>query len=436
MTPVCGCGFTDIQIFDDSTAFRCSDLVNLEIPAELWDNSNWKSYDESLRINPYVALHEAFRKNTSILFLPQAINSKYGPIILEALQKNSGLLPPGCLAFVTSGSTGNPKIIIHSKETLIRSASKIPERFSGIQGMRFHNVFPGNYMAGVLNNGILPWLIGSEVYLDSVFGFRSSFEIAKKSKRMNTNFAWLSPNMISTLNSAMGSDIGRKPAWEFALSATGPLSLKQATTFIDFGFDLKNTYGSTELLFISGTHEIKNEMTCGAPFKDVNIEIRKSQSLAEGGSGEVWVRTNTMPILELIHNPINDSYATFEVPEDDFRNTRDLGFIQQDQLFLVSRSDDVVVLGGVNFSLAALEIFADQFPGIVGSCAAAFYGGTFSDLRIYFETVRDMPFDQSSFQEYILKEFGVEQSPRKFIQMELPRTHNGKIDKKTIRNLA
>ena len=433
MSSKCGCQFKAIRIIDESRSYSCKDLIRLETANEIWEGSNWKTYNNSLRINPYVSLHEAYRKDSSSLFLPQNIPSIQRNRILQAIQEYSNAIPKSSLAFVTSGSTGAPKVVIHKKETLVDSAQKIIDRFSKIKDMRFHNLFPGNFMAGILNNGVLPWLAQSEVYLDAVFDFKSPFDLADKSNRLGTQFAWLSPNMISSLNSAMKSNLKRVPNWDFVLSATGPLSQQKGREFRNFGIELQNTYGSTELLFLSGTTENGDSLSCGIPFDGVSIEIRNTNNLLKPSCGEVWVNSDTSPALELIFDPIENRYSALEMKSGEFRNTQDIGYFNENNLHLVSRSDDIVVLGGVNISLAAFENLADQYPGIIGSCASAPYGGSFSDLTIYFETGTDSEFDQEAFQNYVLNKFGVDESPRKFIKMKLPRTHHGKIDKAKLR---
>ena len=424
----CNCGFPSVYLEDyEGTSYSCNELVELESSHQVTRNSHWKIYKSSSRIEPYVGLHESFRNGTPILFAPTTIESQTLDKIVEALEKNIKNAR-NLLAFLTSGTTGAPKIVVHDKRTLIESAQKIANRFPQILGLKFHNLFPGTYMAGILNNGVLPFLVESPIFLDQVYNFKTPLQIGTVSRAQKTEFAWVSPAMISGICAVTKKDRVRKPSWVFALSATGPLGPLQFEEINKLEIPLRNTYGSTELLFISAQEFESLNLSCGTALENVSIHTEPFLDEQNSNNNKILVSTDTKPKFEVIWDPREKNYieATNSL---DPRDTNDVGYISNGELHLNSRSDDLVVLGGVNFSLGELERYATQFRGVLEACAYAPYGGTFADLILCYETSNQQSVDPTEFRDFISAKYGQEYSPRKLLNMDLPRTHHGKINR-------
>jgi len=402
-------------------------LTGLEKNNKIEGSGNWKIYKSETRIEPYVGLHESFRIGTPILFAPSNLDPSLVNEILIALNENI-TESRNLLAFLTSGTTGAPKIVVHDKNTLASSARKIVLRYPSISGLKFHNLFPGTYMAGILNNGVLPLMLGSQIFLDEVYNFKSPLQLGAVSRDHQTEFAWVSPAMIASICAVSEKEKARRPSWKFALSATGPLGAQQFEEFNDLGITLRNTYGSTELLFISAQKLESNKLSCGTALENVSMQLLSLNDELNSGSYRILVSTDTNPISEMVWDFESKFYAPILISPK-LRDTNDVGHISNAELHLVARSDDLVVLGGINFSLGELESYARQFRGVLEACAYAPYGGTFADLVLCYETSDNQPIDSKEFRKFISAKFGEGQSPRKLINMDLPRTHHGKVSR-------
>lgn len=96
----------------------------------------------------------------------------------------------------------------------------------------------------------------------------------------------------------------------------------------------------------------------GAPLPGVQVRV----DAPEGGIGEVQVSTGS-----LLSDYVG---AELRMTPDGWFPTRDLGFLQDGELFLVGRSDDTVIVGGKNYYAADIEAAVDHPAVRKGNLAA------------------------------------------------------------------
>ncbi len=422
----CISGLPNLQItLLNGDTLSCKNLDATSVPK----NKIWKNASDEDRISPLFSLHDSICNGTAYLFTSRKLPKEKRIFLLSELNR---LIPEplGINAFLTSGSTGLPKIIIHTNKNLIISAQKILKQFPTLRGKKFHHVFPTNYMAGLLNNLILPWISQSEILLDNEFNPISSLSLTRNSVAFSTEFAWLNPTMIKSLINASKYRKITFPKWNFIFSATGPLhnDLKRDFSRL-FDIPIFNTYGSTEMLFISAEYKSINFDSCGQPLDKVNIQLTDLK--------EILVRTDTLAIYELIYDKALNNYELIVNNNSLFTNTHDLGDIISDSILLTSRSDDIVVLNGINYSLTEIENFASKFPGIKHACASAKYGGTEKDLVLFYEKENNkLIFSEEEFLNYLKTISTPKLIPSKLINIKFPISNNGKVDKFNLRNMG
>jgi len=344
----------------------------------------------------------------------------------------------GLCAFLTSGSTGLPKLVVHKVESLRESSRKITQRFPDIAGKRLHHLFPENYMAGILNSTVVPLLTNGSIVIDHRFDFRSSFTLFDRANLFESEYAWLSPSMLSAVTSQALRARNHLPPWLVILSATGPLTQSvRDQSYSAMGIPVFNTFGTTESLFISAELEFSNNVSCGFPLDGVqpSIELLDGRQ-THTGSGPLCIKSDTN--AQYIFEGFNDFNGGIKFKEmlPYSRNqilTGDLCTISEFGIQITGRTDDVVVLGGFNISLSKVEEAGRRFRNVIEVCAAAPFGGAISDLILYFETAPDVEFSEPDFQEYLTSELGFESTPRRLIRMDLPKTANGKVDRVKLR---
>lgn len=422
----CISGLPNLQItLLNGNTINCKNLDTTPVPQE----KVWNHVSDEDRISPLISLHDSVCHGTSFIFTSRKLPKEKKTFLVSELNR---LIPEpyGINAFLTSGSTGSPKIIIHSNNNLLKSAQKILKHFPQLKEKKFHHIFPTNYMAGLLNNLILPWISQSEIFLDNEFNPTSSLNLTRNSFTFSTEFAWLNPTMLKSLINASKYRSIPFPKWNFIFSATGPLlsDLKKDFSRL-FKIPIFNTYGSTELLFISAEYKSLNFDSCGQPLEKIQIKLTSSK--------EILVKTDTLAIHELQFDNKVGAYSLITNNNSLFNNTHDVGDYISDSILLHSRSDDIVVLNGVNYSLTEIEDFASKFPGIKHVCASAKYGGTEKDLVMFFEKEEsETKLSEEEFFRYLKTFSSPILVPKKLIDISFPISNNGKVDKFKLRNMT
>lgn len=332
----------------------------------------------------------------------------------------------GLVAFSTSGSSGEPKIVVHESRALLLAANKIVNRHQVTKGQRFHHLFPENYMAGLLNNILVPSMAQSSVFLDDVFNFSSPFTLLSVAKKFGTTGAWLSPSMIASLSS--GTTSGLSAVWNFAFSATGPLTQSTRDKFHKAaGLSLLNTYGTTEQLFIATETQSSSEITCGLPLKGVSLRQGDAS-----GIKSLQVRSDTTAKAVLQWDKSKNDYEVTWIGFGEYLDTNDLFDINSDELKILGRSDNIVVLGGKNISLEKIEEITKELAFVDDCCAFAQFGGTVADISILCEG-QISNVEMVQLREHLRSKLGTS-SPRNILIGKIPRTFSGKPDRQKLIN--
>jgi len=218
--------------------------------------------------------------------------------------------------------------------------------------------------------------------------------------------------------------------WEFVFSATGPLETLIRDDFRkNMGVEVFNTYGSTEQMFISGETIPDIEVSCGQAFSGVSLAIRSKSQI-------VSVKSNVVAIGVFSWNTVLGSYDFNAQSPDESIETADVGSIKAGRLYLAGRTDSMVVLGGLNVSLSAIENEARGLPDVIEAFAWAPNGGSQRDLYLFLDVEENLNCDVIDFRNQLNLRLGVEQAPKKIFAFSLPRTSSGKIDRKMLIKFA
>jgi long-chain acyl-CoA synthetase len=396
---------------------------------------NWRHFNGIYRFEVLNAIDQILKFNKNYFFASKSIEAKEIVLIQKTLEENFNQ-DLGLLAFLTSGSSGNSKIVVHSIDTLITSAKKIVLAYPNLKGKRFHHLFPVTYMAGVLNSILVPLVAEGSLIFDEEFTFASQITLNEKITKYEPEILWLSPGMLASVV-ALGKRFKNKSnKLNLVLNATGPLGSETRDRASDIlGCEILSTYGSSELLFISGERTAAEKVSIGVPFESVDIKLKPMGSkISPAKSLEIWVSTNTKPVAVYSFSKSNSGYKSDPIYSGIEFPTKDLAINDGGLIRIVGRNDDIVVLGGVNISLSKIEEFANSVSGVVDSCARAQFEGSFSSLELLYE----LDIGQNAFSENDLvtrlKLLGNEHIPRKLKRVKFIRTHSGKINRNHIRN--
>ncbi len=197
---------------------------------------------------------------------------------------------------------------------------------------------------------------------------------------------------------------------------------------------LWNTYALTE----SGS--ARTLMRCdsarpgsvGRPVGETQVRIvdEGGRDLAAGQTGEVWLRRKGAPRREYYRDPA----ATAAAHAGDWLRTGDLGYLDDDgYLYLVDRSKDVIIQGGLNVSSLEVENALYEHSEVVE--AAAF--GLPHDVvgqEVAAAVVARSPIDVRELQSFVRERLAEHKVPRRiFFVEQLPRNASGKVVKRDLR---
>ena len=387
---------------------------------------NWLLYDGIDKKNIFSYL-ELCNNEGSNIFFSNLRNKQDQEKVLLNLNR---IFPQSnkLLAFCTSGSTGRFKIIIHALETLVSSAQDLIRHYPAIVGGVTYSGFPLNYMAGVLNNTIVAMLANSSIILDEDFSFSTAYRLKSIVNQHNITWSWLSPGVINSFLIS-GQEIDASNKLKLVLNATGPiLSDKRTLASNRFNAPVLNTYGLSELLFVSGENEVQGDVTIGNPLFMKNVNLYE---------GRIAIKTNTE--CEHIFQTGDDYELTPIViertPQGQFL-TQDLGKIMKNSFILSGRADDIVIRNGANVSLSLLEQTAESHPYVIHACARINFTTKFEFLEVILEIQDQIEFKESEIRSYMVNLLPQSHLPSKIIIEKLPKLPSGKIDKISIRNIT
>ena len=259
------------------------------------------------------------------------------------------------LIVYSSGSTGEPKGIVHSLRSMTESALS----FAALSGLNADSVvyhhFPMFYMAGIFNQFFCPLVAGGAIVIGPRFSKLQMLRFWEVPMRLGVNCLTLTPTMALSLAQLYRRDgqlLDHLSKYQAVVATGGPLYRSIAERFFDpFKVPLRGCYGVTEvggsITFQSWEDALAFESTGSF---DPGIEVI-------GGSqdkpAEVLVKTPFMAVAYLINGE-----RTQVCDDKGYFHTGDLGYVSDGLLYFVGREHDLIKKGGEFVSTQLVEDLA------------------------------------------------------------------------------
>ncbi|MEL6223569.1 MAG: type I polyketide synthase, partial [Cyanobacteria bacterium J06627_8] len=338
------------------------------------------------------------------------------------------------LAFLqyTSGSTGTPKGVMVSHSNLMHNARFIRESFDDSSESKSVCWLPPYHDMGLIGGVLQPIYLGAPAALMSPVSFlQRPFRWLKAMSYYRARTAG-APNFAYDLCVRQVSPEQREQLdlsnWTLAFSGAEPVRAETierfSETFAPCGFRKEAfypCYGMAEAtLFVTGgdrqssptvatvrsqslersqiemvapdetvdDEEIRQLVSCGRchPEQTLRIVNPETQEICpENTVGEIWVSGAGMAqgYWKRPQQSIETFYATIAASANDadtssdkqhpFLRTGDLGFLNNDELFVTGRIKDLIVIRGLNHYPQDIELTVDQCnPALRQGCSAAF----------------------------------------------------------------
>ncbi len=349
----------------------------------------------------------------------------------EPLQWGSG--EDDFLIVCSSGSTEEPKAIVHTVRSMIDSASSFSQlaRMDGDTIVYHH--FPMFYMAGIFNLFLSPLVAGATIVVGPQFSKQEMLRFWEVPLRHGVNHLTLTPTMARALCAVYRRDdrvAEHLSKYQAAIATGSPLYPSIGEGFYTtFHMPLRSCYGVTE---VGGTITFQ-DWDDALALQSMGRWAAATQIRAgvEGAPGEILVKTPFMARGYLRTGAVVSPYDA-----DGFFHTGDLGYVQDGRLHFTGREGDLVKKGGEFVSTQLIEDLALRSRLIADAAVVAIPDEFWGALIVLFY----VPHADAGEQD-ILAEFGslfseglreIER-PDKIIPVPwMPKTAIGKIVKREL----
>src|SRR6516165_8605695 len=338
----------------------------------------------------------------------------------------------------TSGTTGEPKGVMHTANTLFSILRPYAERLRLGQNDVVLMASPMAHQTGFMYGLLMPVMLGATAVLQDIWDPKHA---AERIINEEVTFTMASTPFLSDLTDVVGSGGYAVPSLRIFLSAGAPIPrvlVERATQVLKA--NIVSAWGMTENGAVTTTklddspEKAFHTDGCTLPGMEVQITDHESKPLAAGAEGMLKTRGCSNFVGYLKRPQLYGHNA------DGWFDTGDLAWIDADgYIRITGRSKDIIIRGGENIPVVEIEGLLFRHPAIqavaivgspdqrLGERAFAFVvvkpGETFSRN----EMVRFLE------QEKIARQYLPE---RLEIVEDLPRTPSGKVQKFKLRELV
>ena len=331
---------------------------------------------------------------------------------------------PALIAF-TSGTTSNPKGVIHSHQTLGFETRQLLENYPPERGRQL-TATPVGHFIGMLGAFLIPVLEGAPIDLCDVWD----------------------PGRVLELIESDGLSIGGGPPYfvtsvldhpnctaehvrHFTTVGLGGSTVPAAVTqrLADLGMFVFRSYGSTEHPSITGSRrtapEDKRLFTDG--------DVRPGVEIRLGPDGEIFSRG---PDLCLGYT--DDELTARAFDDDGWYRTGDVGVLDDDgYLTITDRKSDVIIRGGENISALEVEEVLLGMPAVVEAVVVAAPDDRLGERAAAVLRIReghDMPTVDEVREHFKGAGVATQKWPEELHRVDdFPRTASGKVQKFKVR---
>jgi len=334
--------------------------------------------------------------------------------------------PEARVLFSTSGTTGEPKLVVHSDRGLVAQAHRHVdserERFACLASME-HNFAKRHRLYCVAVGATNVFLDGRDV--------RDSHDVRRAP-------------LVGQLR-ALGADVLHVSAFQAqellatpGIGELSPLRLKLGGSHVPVALRerlreritdrLQAGYGTTETGAIAFTDPADRDAgeSVGRPLPGIEVRVVDAdrKPVPAGQRGEVAVRCAGM-----FHGYLGDDERTAARLEDSWFYTGDLGTLDAEgRIHLLGRSDDVFVFDSINIHPQDIESEIARYPGVLEAFvmpqASAVHGQVPVALVVFAAGAKP---DLQKLKRFVRERVGV-RCPRRFTVVDaIPRSRGGKV---------
>ena len=260
----------------------------------------------------------------------------------------------------TSGTTGNPKGVMHSHNSIHALIKQIGEHWLVEPGDKFLVASPISHIGGSIYAFEIPVLLGATAVLMEHWNADQAMELLIAESC--THFAGATPFLVQTLAAARRYNT-RLPSLKLFVcgGASVPASLiREADEYFERAA-VTRVYGSTEVpvMTVGAIGDVAHAAETDGKPGIAQVKISESSS-ATAESGEVIAKGPQM-LVGYVH--AEDEGSSFD--ENGYFRTGDLGrWVDKNFLVIVGRAKDIIIRHGENIAPKEVEDILINHPNI------------------------------------------------------------------------
>ncbi|KGI69116.1 AMP-binding protein [Mycolicibacterium rufum] len=331
---------------------------------------------------------------------------------------------PALIAF-TSGTTRDPKGVIHSHQTLGFETRQLLANYPPDRGRQL-TATPVGHFIGMLGAFLIPVLEAAPIDLCDVW---DPAKVLALIERDGLSIGGGPPFFVTSLLDH--PDCRPEHLAHFTTVGLGGSAVPSSVTrrLADLGMFVFRSYGSTEHPSITGSRpdapEDKRLFTDGDPRPGVEIRL--------GPDGEIYSRG---PDLCLGYTDPELTRHAFD--DDGWYRTGDIGVLDEDgYLTITDRKADVIIRGGENISALEVEEVLLAMPAVAEAVVVAAPDARLGERAAAVLRIRDghaMPSIDDVRAHFRQAGMATQKWPEELVEVDdFPRTASGKVQKFRVR---
>ncbi len=335
--------------------------------------------------------------------------------------------------FLTSGSSGSPKIVPVKRRQVLIAAHSSAKNFKPGKNKYWLLCLPLNHVGGI-NVIYRSLLYQSAIYIVQPFDELIIRELLYSNKDFEV------ASMVPTMLEKLMEDKLFRVHFDFKaiLLGGGPITLPFIDRALTRGLPIVSSYGMTEtcaqiaanpLLQPSGIYIPKTSV--GKPFAPNRVEVRDEQgkSVLPNESGQIWLKGP-----QVFDGYFDPRLNKTGFDENGWFNTGDFGHMnRKGHLFIESRRTDLILTGGENVTPTEVETVLNDCPEIRESAVIGIPDQKWGQKVVAFISPANKNIDRKEVEKHLKKNLKRYQIPKELILIAaIPKTDLGKIKRKKL----
>ncbi len=338
----------------------------------------------------------------------------------------------------TSGTTGEPKGVMHTSNTMLSNLGPFAERLHVDADDVIHMPSPLAHQLGFMYGIVMPVMLGATAVLQDVFEPK---EMARQITQERVTFTMGATPFLNDLTEHVERNHAATASLRVFVSAGAaiPRALVSKARHV-LGAAMISAWGMSENGAVTTTRpEDPEEKTmatdgCALPGMEVRVVDANRNVVAAGVEGQLQVRGCSNFVGYLKRPELDNTDA------DGWFDTGDLARMDADgYIRIAGRSKDIIIRGGENIPVVEVEGLLFKHPKIAAVAIVGYPDSRLGERACAFVVPRDGA--SLSFAEMIFylkaQQMAQQYIPERLeLLTELPRTPSGKIQKFKLRETA